>query len=142
MPADAVLPPGAKAGTEVDGVYIVGAGSLVCCLVAPRATMIVRKVRRATSFCVNAYVPEAGPFLTRPQTLSISFEGFRERFVIPDLTKGFDDNRCVEIPAALRAKKGRVTVYLDSAIDYEPRRYHAGSDTQHYGLEIMSIYFE
>ncbi len=141
VPAEVVLPPGAKPGTETDGIYVVGDDSLTCCLIAPHASLLVRKDGPASNLCVNVYVPDVGPFLKQAQSLSISIDALPGYIAIENLTEGPDD-RCVSIPPVLRAKRGDIAVRLDSGIDYVPSKAGVSSDTQHYGLVLLSIYFE
>ncbi len=141
VPAEAVLPRGAKPGAEIDGIYVAGDDSLTCCLIAPHASLLVRKEGPASKLCINVYVPEEGPFLKRAQSLSISLDRVPGHIALPNLVEG-PDERCVPIPAVLRMKRGEIAVRLDSGIDYVPSKAGVSGDTEHYGLVLLSIYFE
>lgn len=135
------MPPGAKPGMEVDGIYVADDDDLTCCLIGPHASMLVRKHGPASRLCINVYVPDVGPFLKHAQSLSVSFDGLPGRVLLANLVKGPDD-RCVPIPSALRGTGGPIAIRLDSKIDFVPSEAGVSKDTQHYGLVLLSIYFE
>lgn len=144
VPSDVVLPRGTPPGDVANGLYTESAsdrGVGLCCFVAPRTRLVVRKSRPASLLRIAIYVPNVPLFALHPQHFSISFPAFGETIKSGALLAGFH-MLSVKVPPALRTIDGNVRVNLDAAIDYVPKDAGTGSDARHYAAIVSSIYFE
>ena len=121
VPADLVLPAGVKPGPlgEYDGLFVAGVTDAVCCWIAPKATIFVKKPRAATTFVAGFYIPKYDLFENGQEvTVRISGESGPVVKHIPW------QQSSIHIPLSprLQSQRGLIRVEIDSRIVFVPSR--------------------
>jgi hypothetical protein len=132
-PPDVVLPPRAHDGLLANGLYTFYASldAGICCWISDRARLNIRKDRFARHLVLAYFfLPEYFP--GRRQRLNVRYNDLK-------LNQSFfaNDNgiTILPVPPALRAKRGIVTVSIDSDAAFR-------QGTNHYAIVLQAALFE
>jgi hypothetical protein len=125
------------AGDSVNGLYPVKASSGypgVCCLIATRARIRIRKNASARTLILTSFVPDLPQFHKHPQRLIVIFPQFEGTRHISKLSIGFN-SISVRVPRFLKRTTGLVPVQLECTTPWLV-------SGQRYGVILTSAYFE
>ncbi len=125
------------AGGSVDGLYPVKASSDypgVCCWIASRARIRIRKNAAARALILTSYVPDLPLYHKHPQRLIVIFPQYEGARHISKLSIGFN-SISVRVPGFLKRTIGLVPVQLECTTPLLV-------SGQRYGVVLTSAYFE
>ncbi len=121
------------------GVYAQKTGGTdLCCWIATRARIVVKKAFPAKRLFLTVYVPDAPLFRASAQTLTVSFPGTAARRPAMKLGAGFQ-TISVPVPPALQFKTADQVVQIDAGKLYTTVKTSGGASN--YAVVLTSVYF-